>query len=160
MKGNGLYIAPAEPEEARSGGSGQYRKSGSGQYHQGEWTSSARRILIADPSGTLSDELEPLLAGERLEVAIAKDGQEAWKNVVAESPELIISDTDLPAMNGLDFCRAVRKSSWLGRTPFVLIADQAHPRMLALATECGADLCLLKPVDPVRLAALVRALLK
>jgi DNA-binding response OmpR family regulator len=100
------------------------------------------------------------LADAKLELASAKDGHEAWKNLVVENPELIISDTDLPGMNGMDLCRAVRSSAWLGRTPFVLIADQAHREILTMATECGADLCLLKPVDPARLADLVRALLK
>ncbi len=132
----------------------------SGEHRKAPTNSSNGTILIVDPSNTLVSELEPLVTEEGLELAPVEDGKQALESAVEEPPELIISRTELPRMNGIDLCRALRATEWLGRIPFILLADHLTRELLAMATECGADLCLSDPVDPVRLFELVRALLR
>ncbi|MBI1894556.1 MAG: response regulator, partial [Candidatus Rokubacteria bacterium] len=68
----------------------------------------ARRILVAEDSRTQAMRVQILLEGEGYEVTVAADGREGLRCVQAAPPDLIISDSVMPEMDGYAFCQAVK----------------------------------------------------
>ena len=68
------------------------------------------RILIAEDDATSRLILEAALAGFRHEVVAATNGEQAWQVFQSEKVEAIISDREMPGLNGVDLCRRVRGS--------------------------------------------------
>jgi two-component system sensor histidine kinase and response regulator WspE len=69
---------------------------------------SSKRVLVVDDSITVREVERQILRNKGYEVAVAVDGQEGWNMVRAESFDLVISDVDMPRMNGLELVRAIR----------------------------------------------------
>jgi CheY-like chemotaxis protein len=129
----------------------------SGQFSKVALPATAARILVADRSGLLLRSLKAAPAAAEFEFLSATDGREALEMACTELPDLIVTDSEMPRMNGIELCKAVRRGVWL-RPPIVLVTDSRNRQLLTAATQAGADFCLLKPVDLTRLIDLIRAL--
>jgi CheY-like chemotaxis protein len=82
----------------------------------------------------------------------AENGAEALK-ILAERPvTVILSDWNMPVMNGLDFLRAVRSSPELSQTPFVMITAESERSRILQAVEAGVSQLLVKPYTSSRFA--------
>jgi CheY-like chemotaxis protein len=139
------------PELRRSGRSGLRRKV--------SLPATASRILVVDRSGELLSLLEADPGAAGFDFWSAGDGQEALEVACSELPDVIVADFDMPGMNGIELCKAVRGSVWV-RLPIVLVIDSQTREIIATATQAGADFCLPKPVDPTRLVSLIAGLTK
>jgi two-component system chemotaxis sensor kinase CheA len=102
------------------------------------------RILAVDDSATTRSLLRSILEAGGNEVAVAYDGADAWAALQLRVPDLIVSDVDMPRMNGLDLCAKVRDSVTLRGVPFVLVTSlgSAHDRQRGM--EVGADAYIVK----------------
>jgi two-component system chemotaxis sensor kinase CheA len=102
------------------------------------------RILAVDDSATTRSLLRSILEAGGNEVAVAVDGADAWAALQLRAPDLIVSDVDMPRMNGLDLCAKVRDSAALRGVPFVLVTSlgSAHDRQRGM--EVGADAYIVK----------------
>ena len=67
------------------------------------------RILIAEDDTASRLILEAALAGLGHEVIVATDGEQAWRTFQSNKVEAIISDREMPGLNGVDLCRRVRE---------------------------------------------------
>jgi two-component system sensor histidine kinase and response regulator WspE len=85
-----------------------------------------------------------LLRQHGFEVDIAVDGQEGWNRVRAERFDLVVSDIDMPRMNGLDLVRAIRQDGSLKDLPVIIVSykDREEDRLRGL--EVGANSYLTK----------------
>lgn len=113
----------------------------------------------ADPSHRRR--LTAVLEEAGFEVAEACDGREALARVARNPPELVVLAADLPDINGLGICRAVRADPALRRVPVLLVSERfASSQERGRGLDEGADACLPWPFEPSELVAAARALLR
>jgi two-component system chemotaxis response regulator CheY len=85
----------------------------------------------------------------------ASDGTEAVELAVAEPPEIIFLDIDMPGLNGLEACRRLRARPEMAGTTIVMLTAAAGSEAERAAEAAGADLFLTKPFSPLELLRLV-----
>lgn len=92
-------------------------------------------VLIAEDSPTQAQELKLLLEDEGFQVAIAKNGLEA-KSIISQSmPDIVITDMDMPVMNGLQLVEYIRREH--ADLPVVLMTAFGSEEIAALALPRG-----------------------
>ncbi|WP_338431521.1 response regulator transcription factor [Synechococcus elongatus] len=130
-------------------------------------SSPASRILVVEDEAVIRDMVALVLQQEGFTVEVAADGQTALNyfrgespevSVSADSPDLIVLDLMLPAVNGLDFCRLLRRQ---GITiPILMLSAKDTETDRVVGLEIGADDYLTKPFGTRELVARCRALLR
>ena len=107
------------------------------------------KILIVDDSKAMRLIVKRILRqtdiGEHNTVE-AVNGQEGLKQVEAENPDLVISDWNMPEMNGIDFLKAVRESG--NNVKFGFVTTEGSAKMRDMASEAGANFLIAKPFTP------------
>ncbi|MCB2099996.1 MAG: response regulator, partial [Rhodobacterales bacterium] len=118
------------------------------------------RLLIADDSVTTRTLEASILEQEGFEVRTAADGQEAWSMIQQSPPDLLISDFEMPRMNGIELTRTIRGSSRHRALPVILVTGRGKPEDRARGLEAGANAYLVKSrFDQTVLVDTVRQLL-
>jgi two-component system sensor histidine kinase and response regulator WspE len=104
----------------------------------------APHILVVDDSHTVREMERRLLVRSGYTVSTAQNGQEAWNLLRLMEYDLLISDVDMPQMNGIELVTRVRGNPRLARTPIIILSykDRAEDRNRGL--EAGADFYLTK----------------
>ncbi len=117
-------------------------------------------ILVADdqPNFAKSTGMVLGLAGYR--TLIANDGVEALALLQSHPVDLILSDVDMPRMDGHQLCERVRKNPQWTDIPFIFLSGHATNDDIHHGKELGADDYLTKPVAPQDLLATLRANLR
>jgi CheY-like chemotaxis protein len=111
-------------------------------------------VLIVDDDPFIRRLIETTLedvAG--CELVQASNGEEAVEMAGRMRPRIVFLDVDMPRLNGLDACRALRERDDLGDTRIVMLTASAHHERAA--QDAGADLFLTKPFSPLDLLRLV-----
>ena len=88
----------------------------------------------------------------------AGDGEEAVSVAARERPALVFLDVDMPRMNGIDACRALREEPDSTDMTIVMLTAASGDGVERRAAEAGADLFLTKPFSPLDLLRLVDSL--
>lgn len=70
---------------------------------------------------------------------------EAWQSVQVQPPHVVISDFNMPGMDGLEFLRAIRASPLMKNTAFILLTGRADKELVVRAAQFGANNYLVKP---------------
>jgi CheY-like chemotaxis protein len=115
-------------------------------------------IVVAEDHEDIRYVLQRALERAGHVVVTAVDGVEALQAVRQHQPDVVVSDVDMPRMNGLDLCRTIRADADLRHIPVVLISGGLLPGD-ARAAEAGASATLLKPFMPAQLLACIAGLL-
>ena len=117
----------------------------------------ARTILVVDDDPHIREVVCFALEQGGVETVIARDGREALERFHAATFDLVILDVGLPEVDGLEVCRAIRRSA---DTPILFLSarDEEVDRILGL--ELGGDDYVVKPFSPRELVARVKAILK
>ena len=106
--------------------------------------SQEKRILVVDDSITVREMERKLLQNRGYVVEVAVDGMEGW-NAIRSSPyDLVISDIDMPRMNGIELIKEIKRHPRLGSTPVIVVSyrDREDDRIQGL--EAGANYYLTK----------------
>ena len=118
------------------------------------------RVLVVEDSSIIARVVQYCLELEGLEVLVATDGVQGLTMARREQPDLIVTDLSMPGMDGLALVRALRADpATAGAAVLVLTGDTSVDSEAELIAV-GADGYLVKPVEPRRLAAHVRGVLK
>lgn len=111
------------------------------------------KVLLVDDSRAMRMVLKNALrkAGfSKLEVVEAENGQDAEAKLENFSPDVVLSDWNMPVMDGLEFLRSFRQSDQL--TPFVFITTEQTQAKRREAVEAGANKVVGKPFTPEKLS--------
>lgn len=103
-----------------------------------------KRVLIVDDSITVREVERQLLAHKGYEVVVAVDGMDGWNKVRAEGFDLVVTDVDMPRMNGLQLVQAIRDSSSLRSLPVVIVSYKEREEDRLRGLEVGANAYLTK----------------
>ncbi len=118
-------------------------------------------ILIVDDEPALLEAYARILASANHEIFRAETGGEALRLCRAERPDLVLLDSVLPDLQGLDVCKQIKGDPELSRSSVILISGRRiSPAEQAEGLESGADGYLTKPIERRTLLAHVRALLR
>src|SRR5476649_2164398 len=117
------------------------------------------RVLIIDDDPDIRDVLD-LSLSEHYTVFAASNGKEGLEMVKTKNPELIITDDNMPVMNGPEFCRQLRHDILLRHLPVIMLTGKGETRDMVTGIESGADDYLVKPFEPETLLARIRMILK
>lgn len=114
-------------------------------------------ILVVDDEPRIVKQARDYLERNGLRVTDAADGKQALILARHERPDLIVLDLNLPGMDGLDVCRALRRES---EVPIIMLTARAEEADRLIGLELGADDYITKPFSPRELVARVRAVLR
>ncbi|MDZ7812676.1 MAG: response regulator, partial [Ideonella sp.] len=116
----------------------------------------ATLVMVVDDSLTVRRVTQRLLQREGYRVQLAKDGLEALELLGSEKPAVVLSDIEMPRMDGFDLLRNLRADARLRDLPVVMITSRIAQRHHDLAMTLGANEYLGKPYDEQALLNLVR----
>ena len=117
------------------------------------------RILIAEDSPTQAQRLQYILQQQGYDIAMAANGRIALELVEKFKPILIISDVNMPEIDGYELARRVKAYPHSHNIPVILVTTMSDPQDVILGLECGADTFVLKPYDEQYLLGRVRYVL-
>ena len=115
------------------------------------------RILIADDLEDLSDSLAVLLRMMGHVVDVAYDGEEALRLAEIRQPDAVLLDLGMPKLDGYEVCRRIRAAPWGRRMLLVAQTGWGQESDRLRTRDAGFDQHLVKPIDPDRLAVLLRS---
>ena len=116
----------------------------------------SKKVLVVDDEVDVRAYLSAVLTKAGYHTLTAADGREAFDTAVAERPDLVILDLDMPRQTGTDFYRRLTKHEELGSTPIIVVSGLAG-RHLALKEPFAVfD----KPIDPDEFVATVERALE
>ncbi|MES2401349.1 MAG: Hpt domain-containing protein [Pseudomonadota bacterium] len=113
-------------------------------------------ILVVDDSITVRRVTQRLLQREGYRVAMAADGLQALERLQEERPAVVLSDIEMPRMDGFDLARNIRADVRLSSLPIVMITSRIAEKHREHAKELGVDHYLGKPYSEEELMSLVR----
>jgi DNA-binding response OmpR family regulator len=105
-----------------------------------------KRVLVVEDHHDTSFTLCKLLKLEGYEVDHAIDGMAGYNSASSHHPDLIVTDVQMPRMNGIDMIRRLRTQDGLKRVPIIVMSAYGK-RVIADAISAGADGYIEKPVD-------------
>ena len=112
-------------------------------------------VLVVDDSLTVRRVTQRMLVREGYRVALAKDGMDALERLVEELPQVVLTDIEMPRMDGFDLVRNIRGDARLRELPVIMITSRIAQKHREYASELGVDHYLGKPYSEEDLLALI-----
>jgi two-component system sensor histidine kinase and response regulator WspE len=98
-----------------------------------------KRVLVVDDSLTVRELERKLLANHGYDVTIAVDGMDAWNAVRSERFDLVLTDIDMPRMDGIELVTLIRKDPNLASTPVLIVSYKDREEDRRRGLDAGAD---------------------
>ncbi len=118
-----------------------------------------RTILAVDDSPSIRQMVVFTLKGAGYEVFEASDGQDGLEKALARRADLVLTDQNMPRMDGITLIQSLRKLSEYSVTPILVLTTESSEEMKAKGRAAGATGWLIKPFDPKRLIEVVRKII-
>jgi two-component system chemotaxis response regulator CheY len=115
-----------------------------------------KTILTVDDSRTMRDMLRLSLEGAGFRVVQAEDGVHGLEVLAGEMPDVIVTDINMPRMDGFGFIEAVRKDDTRRSTPVLVLTTEVDAAKKSRAKAAGATGWIVKPFDPIKLVDAIR----
>ncbi|MBB5369441.1 MULTISPECIES: hybrid sensor histidine kinase/response regulator [unclassified Janthinobacterium] len=104
----------------------------------------AKRVLVVDDSLTVREMERKLLLARGFEVDVAIDGIDGWNVVRSGEYDLVITDVDMPRMDGIELVSLIKKDLHLHKLPVMIVSYKDRPEDRARGLSAGADFYLTK----------------
>ena len=112
-------------------------------------------VLAVDDSRTIRKMLNVTLREAGFQTHLAEDGQHGLEVLEYTQPDVIITDINMPRLDGFAFIDAVRGNNRYDKVPILVLTTESAPEMKLRARDAGATGWIVKPFDPTKL---IRAL--
>jgi two-component system chemotaxis response regulator CheY len=119
-----------------------------------------KKILSVDDSASMRAMIGFTLKGEGYDVVEAVDGQDGLNKLSGHDFDLIISDVNMPIMDGIEFIRNARKVAKYKFTPILMLTTESGMDKKMEGKAAGATGWIVKPFDPQKLIAVVKKVLR
>ena len=118
-----------------------------------------KKILVADDEPNIVVALEYLLRRSGYEVHIARNGDEALKQVEAHVPDLVLLDVMMPLRSGYDVCKRIRERPDWRHIKIIMLSAKGRDAEINKGLAAGADLYVTKPFSTREMVEKVSGLL-
>ena len=118
----------------------------------------AKTIMIVDDSASIRTVVGIALRGEGYTVIEAKDGQDAINKLTGQKVNLIISDVNMPIMDGITFVKHVKQMAAYRFTPIIMLTTESDESKKREGQAAGARAWVVKPFKPEQMLAAVQRL--
>lgn len=119
----------------------------------------AKTILIVDDSASLRQVVSIALKGAGYDVIEGVDGKDALSKLNGQKVHLIISDVNMPNMNGIEFVKAAKQIAEYKFTPVIMLTTESGESMKQEGQAAGAKAWVVKPFQPAQMLAAVSKLI-
>jgi two-component system chemotaxis response regulator CheY len=117
-------------------------------------------ILAVDDSPSMRKMVTFTLTGAGHQVVEAVDGQDAYDKAQAQAFDLVLTDQNMPRLDGLGLTRKLREHPQYKTTPILMLTTESSDLMKQAGRTAGATGWLVKPFDPARLLDVIQKVLK
>jgi two-component system chemotaxis response regulator CheY len=114
-----------------------------------------RSILAVDDSASMRQMVSFTLRSSGYDVIEAVDGQDALDKLGDRQVDLVLTDQNMPRMDGLTLIRALRERDRFRRTPILVLTTESSDEMKQAGRAAGATGWMVKPFDPARLLEVI-----
>ena len=118
-----------------------------------------KTIMIVDDSTSLRQVVAITLKGAGYDVLEARDGEDALAKLTGQKIHLIISDVNMPIMDGFTFVRAAKQLAAYRFTPVIMLTTEAQESKKQEGKDAGAKAWMVKPFQPGQMLAAVSRLI-
>ena len=118
-----------------------------------------KRIMTVDDSATIRQMVALTLRDAGYEVIAAVDGRDALERLAGESVDMLITDLNMPNLDGVGLIREVRKNTLHRFIPIIMLTTESHDSKKQEGKAAGASGWIVKPFKPEQLLGVVRMVL-
>ncbi|MFB0979420.1 MAG: response regulator [Alteromonadaceae bacterium] len=118
------------------------------------------KVLVVDDSNSIRDMVSFTLKSAGYETVEAKDGQDGLNKAQGATFDLVISDVNMPIMDGIILCQELRKLSNFKFTPILMLTTESSGDMKVRGKAAGATGWLVKPFNPEKLLATIKRVVR
>jgi two-component system chemotaxis response regulator CheY len=119
-------------------------------------TSVTLTVLTVDDSRTMRDMLKHSLVAAGFRVLQAEDGIDGLEVLKTENPDVVVTDINMPRLDGFGFIEALRRDVDRRGLPVLVLTTEADAEKKSRAKAAGATGWIVKPFDPVKLVDAIR----
>ncbi|MER2543038.1 MAG: response regulator, partial [Candidatus Accumulibacter phosphatis] len=116
-------------------------------------------VMIADDSKVVRVKTSRLLTAHRYQVLMAEDGLDAARQIEISAPDVLVTDVDMPGMNGLQLSRQLRDNPRTAHLPIIMVTSD-NEQLRADAAAAGVNVVLGKPYPEEQLISHIQQLLR
>lgn len=115
-----------------------------------------KKVMTVDDSPTVLKVLNIALTGAGYQVVEANDGQEAIDKLTETDVDLLVTDLNMPNMNGVELIKQVRQRPGNRFMPIIMLTAEAQKEMKAAGKKAGASGWITKPFRPEQLLSVIQ----
>ncbi|MBU0915216.1 MULTISPECIES: response regulator [Aquabacterium] len=117
-------------------------------------------ILAVDDSASMRQMVSFTLKSAGYNVIEAVDGQDAWEKAGGRSFDLVLTDQNMPRMDGISLTKKLRESPQFKSTPILILTTESSDQMKQAGRAAGATGWLVKPFDPNKLIEVIQKVIR
>ena len=117
-------------------------------------------ILAVDDSASMRQMVTFTLKSAGYDVTEAVDGQDAWEKARTRGFDLVLTDQNMPRMDGISLTRKLRENPKFKTTPILILTTESSDQMKQAGRSAGATGWLVKPFDPTKLIEVIRKVVR
>jgi two-component system chemotaxis response regulator CheY len=117
-------------------------------------------ILAVDDSASMRKMVSFTLSSAGYRVTEAVDGQDALEKAQSQSFDLVLTDQNMPRLDGLGLTKKLRETAAFAKTPILILTTESSDQMKQAGRAAGATGWLVKPFDPNRLIEIIQKVIK
>ena len=117
-------------------------------------------ILAVDDSASMRQMVSFTLKSAGFQVTEAVDGVDAWEKSVGHDFDLVLTDQNMPRLDGIGLTRRLRENPKFKATPILILTTESSDQMKQAGRSAGATGWLVKPFDPTKLIEVIRKVIR
>jgi len=118
----------------------------------------SKRVMVVEDTKKVRELLSLILKNEGFDVIESVNGLDAWNKLNGSDIDVLITDLNMPEMNGFELVKKLRSSAAFHLTPVLMVTSENHEPIRIKANQLGVNEWLMKPLIPSELLDVVRRL--